>query len=387
MEEESKRTSLVDLIKNRIDGDTFEGKYNSSIRKRILFIFALFVISFIAITLGICLGSVDIPFLDVLRSFFHPILPDIIPEPSMWYYSKYIFEGRMPRAVLVIFTGFSLGISGMVMQGLLRNPLVSPFTLGVSTAASFGAAMAIVIGSLILGSSVDIYITLLNSQLSFEDILMIVFAFATSMCSVGIILILGRGKNVSRSSVILCGVVISYLFQAGIMAAKYFSDDDQLREITLWIMGSMNRASWGTDLILLPIIIISSILLFKMSMDLNALSAGDDLAQSLGVNVEKLRRNGMIICTLLTSACLAFTGVIGFIGLMAPHLSRMIIGNDSRYLLPASGLMGITILSISDLFCRMVIRPGELPVSIVLYIVGGIFFIWMIANRKWSNKL
>ena len=147
MEEESKRTSLVDLIKNRIDGDTFEGKYNSSIRKRILFIFALFVISFIAITLGICLGSVDIPFLDVLRSFFHPILPDIIPEPSMWYYSKYIFEGRMPRAVLVIFTGFSLGISGMVMQGLLRNPLVSPFTLGVSTAASFGAAMAIVIGS------------------------------------------------------------------------------------------------------------------------------------------------------------------------------------------------------------------------------------------------
>ena len=387
MTDETGRTGLVDLIRNRIDNDTFEGKYNSSIRKRIIFILILIVVSFFAISLGICLGSVDIPFDDVLKTFFHPLLPDLVSEPSKWYYSKYIFEGRLPRAILVIFTGFSLGISGMIMQGLLRNPLVSPFTLGVSTAASFGAAMAIVIGPLVFGSSVDFYITLVGSNFSFEDLLMIVFAFLAAMCSIGIVLLLGRGKNVSRSSVILSGVVISYLFQAGIMAAKYFSDDDQLREITIWIMGSMNRASWAVDLVLLPIVLICSLLLIKMSMDLNALSAGDDLAQSLGVNVDKLRRNGMIICTMLTSACLAFTGVIGFIGLMAPHLSRMVIGNDSRYLLHASGLMGITILSVSDLFCRMIIRPGELPVSIVLYIVGGIFFIWMMANRKWSNRL
>jgi iron complex transport system permease protein len=122
-------------------------------------------------------------------------------------------------------------------------------------------------------------------------------------------------------------------------------------------------------------------------VDINALSAGDDVASSLGVDVKKLRRNGLIISTLMASACLAFTGVIGFIGLMAPHICRMIIGNDSRYLFVASALAGVVILSISDIFCRIIIRPGELPVGIVLYLIGGVFFIWMISNKRWSQKI
>ena len=386
-EETEQRRGLVDLIRNRIDSDTFEGKYDASVRKKVLFILVLFAVSVFALLLGVCLGSVDIPFVDVLKALFHPILPGIVPEPSEPYYSDFIFSGRLPRMVLVILTGFSLGIAGMMMQGLLRNPLVSPFTLGVSTAASFGAAIAIVLGPIIFGEYVDISITIANSHFSFEDAIRIAFAFTVSMISVGMILIMARGKNVSRSSVILSGVVISYLFQAGIMAAKYFSDEDQLREITLWIMGSMSSATWGIDVILLPIVAICSLLLFRMSMDLNALSAGDDLASSLGVDVAKLRRNGMVLCTLITAACLAFTGVIGFIGLMAPHICRMVIGNDSRYLMPASAMMGVTILAVSDLFCRLVIRPGELPVSIVLYVVGGLFFVWMISNKKWSSRL
>ena len=387
MPEEANENSLINLIKNKIDTDTFEGKYASSVRKKVMLILALLAVSFLALTLGICLGAVDIPFIDVLRVLFHPIAPWLFGEPSEWYYSKFIFQGRMPRVVLVIFTGFGLGISGMMMQGLLRNPLVSPFTLGVSTAASFGAALAIVVGPMVFGEYVDIFFTVANSQFSFEDILRVICAFIAAMGSVGIVLLMSRGKNVSRSTVILSGVVISYLFQAGIMAAKYFSDDNQLREITMWIMGSMTGATWGVDLILLPIVVACSLVLFHMSMELNALSAGDDLAKSLGVDVNKLRRNGMIVCTLLTASCLAFTGVIGFIGLMAPHLCRMVIGNDARYLMPASALMGVTILSVSDIFCRLIIRPGELPVSIVLYIIGGIFFIWMIGNRKWSNRL
>jgi iron complex transport system permease protein len=171
------------------------------------------------------------------------------------------------------------------------------------------------------------------------------------------------------------------------MATKYFSDDQQLREITLWIMGRFSGVEWGSIIILAPIVLICSICLMKTALDINAMSAGDDVASSLGVDVVKLRRNGLIICTLITAACLSFTGVIGFVGLMAPHLCRMIIGNDARYLLPASGLMGVAILSISDLFCRMIIKPGELPIGVVLYIIGGVFFIWLIANRKWSKKL
>ena len=149
--------------------------------------------------------------------------------------------------------------------------------------------------------------------------------------------------------------------------------------------GTVNGASTGLDGDY--ILKVASLYLARTSLDINALSAGDDVASNLGVDVQKLRRNGLIVCTLVTASCLSFTGVIGFIGLMAPHLCRMMIGNDSRYLLPASGLMGIAILAISDLFCRMIIRPGELPVGIVLYIVGGIFFIWMIGNKKWRQRV
>lgn len=385
--EENNRTKLRDLIKNNIDEDTFEGKYDASIRKRVLLILSLIGISIAVFFVSIGLGAVDIPLLDVLRSFGHPLFPNHISTPSKEYYSNFIFKGRMPRALLVILTGFALGVSGMIMQSLLRNPLVSPFTLGVSTAASFGAALSIVMGTSLFGSLMNISFYIGSIKFNLNTLVTVLFAFLFAMLSITIILILTKNRNTSRSTIILSGVVISYLFQAGIMAAKYFSDDAQLRDITLWIMGSTTGATWGIILLLFPIVVICSIVLFKMSVDVNTLSAGDDVATSLGVDVHKLRRRGLIVATFMTAACLAFTGVIGFIGLMAPHICRMLIGNDSRYLMPAAGLMGVVILGVSDLFSRMIIRPGELPVGIILYIIGGIFFIWMITNKKWSQRL
>lgn len=379
--------SLTDIIKNRIDEDTFEGKYSASIRKKLILILALLIMSVSLMMLGMCLGSVDIPFIDLVRVFLHPIFPDFVQQPSETYYADFIYKGRMPRMFMILLTGFSLGMAGMVMQGLLRNPLVSPFTLGVSTAASFGAALSILFGSFLFGALAETKATVGDITFYFDDLSAVLFAFVMAMLSMALILGLTKGKEVSRSTVILAGVVISYLFQAGIMATKYFSDDDQLREITLWIMGNFSGSSWSSIIILTPIVIICGIYLMNMALKINAMSAGDDVATSLGVDVIALRRNGLIVCTLVTASCLSFTGVIGFIGLMAPHICRMIIGNDSRYLLPASGLMGVVILLISDLFCRMIIRPGELPVGIVLYIVGGIFFVWMIANKKWSQRI
>ncbi|MDR0198263.1 MAG: iron ABC transporter permease [Methanomassiliicoccaceae archaeon] len=384
---EDGKTKLIALIRNRIDKDTFEGKYQASVRKKILFILALLIIVVAMIFIGVGLGAVNIPFIDILKVFGHGIMPGTVGPPSKEYYSDFILRGRLPRMLLVVLTGFSLGVAGMIMQGLLRNPLVSPFTLGVSTAASFGAAVAIVIGASLFGGAMNAAVLLGSLRFNVDDLVKIVFAFGFAMISVGIILLLSRGKHVSRSMVILAGVVISYLFQAGLMATKYISDDQQLRDITLWTMGNMSGATWASVIVLLPIVAVCSVYLFRMSMDINALAAGDDVATSLGVNVHSLRKRGLVICTLIASACLAFTGVIGFIGLMAPHICRMIIGNDSRYLLPAAGLMGVVILAISDLFCRLVIRPGELPIGIVLYLVGGIFFIWMISNKKWSQRV
>jgi iron complex transport system permease protein len=388
MATEERRLELARIIRNDIDSDTFEGKYDASIRKKVLFILGMILVAFVTIVASICLGSVDIPLEDLFRVFLHPIFPDLIQEPSHSYYYDFIYNGRLPRIVLVILTGVSLGVAGMMMQALLRNPLVSPFTLGVSTAASFGAALAILMGDAIFGTAaMSTTFKIVGTNFTASDFFRVFMAFAVSLLSIALVIFLSRKSTTSRSLLILSGVVISYLFQAGIMSTKYFSNDEQLREITLWIMGSMSNASWGANLIIAPVVIVCLIYLFKQSMDLNALSAGDEVASSLGVDVEKLRKRGLVVCTLMSAVCLAFTGVIGFIGLMAPHLCRMIIGNDARYLMPASALMGIVVLSISDLFCRLIIRPGELPTGIVLYVVGGLFFIWLVSNRKWGSRL
>ncbi|AMK14207.1 iron ABC transporter permease protein [methanogenic archaeon mixed culture ISO4-G1] len=388
MDGDERRHELTRIIRNDIDTDTFQGKYDAGIRKKILFILSMVAVTIVVAIASICLGATDIPLEDLFRVFFHPLFPDWVPEPSHDYYYNFVYNGRLPRLVLIILTGVSLGAAGMMMQAVLRNPLVSPFTLGVSTAASFGAALAILLGDAILGASaMGTAVDVIGTSFSVSDLFRVVMAFLVALLSIWLVLIMSRRGSSSRSLLILSGVVISYLFQAGIMSSKYFSNDEQLREITLWIMGSMANASWGADLIIFPVVTVCLIFLFKQSMDLNALSAGDEVASSLGVDVDRLRKRTLVLCTLMSAVCLAFTGVIGFIGLMAPHICRMIIGNDARYLMPASTLMGIVVLSISDLFCRLIIRPGELPTGIVLYLIGGLFFIWLVSNRKWGSRL
>ncbi len=388
MDSDERRHELTRIIRNDIDTDTFQGKYDAGIRKKILFILSMVAVTIVVAIASICLGATDIPLEDLFRVFFHPLFPDWVPEPSHDYYYNFVYNGRLPRLVLIILTGVSLGAAGMMMQAVLRNPLVSPFTLGVSTAASFGAALAILLGDAILGASaMGTAVDVIGTSFSVSDLFRVVMAFLVALLSIWLVLIMSRRGSSSRSLLILSGVVISYLFQAGIMSSKYFSNDEQLREITLWIMGSMANASWGADLIIFPVVAVCLVFLFKQSMDLNALSAGDEVASSLGVDVDRLRKRTLVLCTLMSAVCLAFTGVIGFIGLMAPHICRMIIGNDARYLMPASALMGIVVLSISDLFCRLIIRPGELPTGIVLYLIGGLFFIWLVSYRKWGSRL
>ena len=375
--------SLTDIIKNRIDEDTFEGKYSASVRKKLILILVLLFMSVSLMMLGMCLGSVDIPFVDLVRVFLHPIFPDFVQQPSETYYADFIYKGRMPRMFMILLTGFSLGMAGMVMQGLLRNPLVSPFTLGVSTAASFGAALSILFGSFLFGALAGTNATVGDITFYFDDLSAVLFAFVMAMLSMALILGLTKGKEVSRSTVILAGVVISYLFQAGIMATKYFSDDDQLREITLWIMGNFSGSSWSSIIILTPIVIICGIYLMNMALKINAMSAGDDVATSLGVDVIALRRNGLIVCTLVTASCLSFTGVIGFIGLVIPHILRIVLGPDNRTIMPICLIAGSSFILICDYLSRIIApQYGTLPIGVVTALIGAPVFIYLLIRRK-----
>jgi iron complex transport system permease protein len=268
-----------------------------------------------------------------------------------------------------------LAVAGAVMQGVLRNPLVSPFTLGLASAASFGAAITIVLGTGVLGMFI--------AGGSNYDIVLNAFLFG--LLSMLLIYGISRARGTSQSTLILAGVVLGYIFQAGVIILKYLSNNDKLKDLEMWLMGGMWGASWNAILILLPIVIICVILLALKAWDLNALSAGDEIAKNLGIRVERLRLYCLLLATIAASSCLAFTGVIGFIGLMAPHICRMLIGNDHRYLIPCSAIMGGLILLVSDTFARTVFSPLEIPVGIIMYIIGGIFFLYLILKGRESH--
>lgn len=359
-----------------------EGVYITSLRRKLFFIIILSILLLFVAIISLGIGPVNIPLSDTLAAICHALFPSHCAGPENEWYSTILFQGRLPRILLAISAGASLAIAGAVMQGTLRNPLVSPFTLGVSSAASFGAVMSIVYGATIFGSLYYQRITIGMYNVSFSIVSTMLFSFVAGMISIALVLILGRKKETSKSTIILGGVVIGYLFQAGVSFAKYISNDESLRDIVLWLMGGTWNVSWGTLIILIPLVLITIIALEKMSFQINTLSAGDDVASNLGVNVDKLRRNSLILSTFITSICIAFTGIIGFIGLMAPHICRMFIGNDSRYLFPASAAMGALILLSSDTIARIIIAPSQLPVGIIMYLVGGIFFIWLISKKK-----
>lgn len=386
MQDGDEREEAVAFMTDNLERDRIEGTYKATLKTKTTFILALALICVFGFLLSLSIGSIDIPLTDTLKVLGHHLFPSLIDLPENDWYDSVVMNERLPRTFLCLLTGISLASAGTIMQGLLRNPLVSPFTLGVSTAASFGAAIMIVFGSSLFGSVFYTSVSFAGITTTVENLLLVVTSFALGMVSVFLVLKVAR-KNASRATLVLSGVVISYLFQAGISFSKYVSDDEALREITNWLMGGMWNATWGAIAVILPIVVLCTVYLEKLALEVNSLSAGDDIAKNVGVDVEGLRRKGLVVSTLTTSVCVAFTGVIGFIGLMAPHMCRMIMGNDVRYVLPASALLGASILMVSDVVARVIIRPEQLPVGIILYLVGGIFFMWMVTRNGWRDRL
>ena len=368
-------------MKNRGDSNTRTTRLYHTIQKRkLLVLVTLFVILVIFSILAVGIGSVYIPPADVLAVFGHALFPDLIASPDGGMADLIVLNFRLPRILLAILAGVALATAGAVMQGLLRNPLVSPFTLGLSSAASFGAALIIVLGPAIFGSVFAGSILLLGVTFSVKSVLLILSAFLFGWLSVILVYLISRTKHTSQAIMILAGVVIGYLFQAGLLGLKYVSNDDALRDIVTWLMGGMWGATWQAIAILFPIVLICFFLVERRAWDLNTLSSGDDVAKNLGINVQRFRISGLLIVSFAASACLAFTGIIGFVGLMAPHICRMLIGNDYRYLLPASALLGALILLISDTVARVILAPIEIPVGIIMYILGGLFFLFLITR-------
>ena len=273
------------------------------------------------------------------------------------------FQVRLPRIVLALMVGCSLATAGAAYQGTFQNPLVSPDILGASQGAAFGAAVAILLGLGSLGISL--------------------FAFACSIAAVLLVLAVGtRAKGNHLLIVVLAGVMVSSLFQAGVSFTKLIADPtDQLAAITYWLMGSLTGAKWSDMAFALPPIAIGLAALFALRWRINVLTMGDDEASTMGVNARRVRLIVILAATLVTAASVSISGMIGWVGLVIPHFARMIVGCDYRKLLPASMLMGASFLLIVDDVARLV-ASSEIPIGILTAVVGAPFFLYLITRRE-----
>ena len=333
---------------------------------KILLILALPVLIFIITGISATLGSADLTIWDAYSAILHriPFLSNYFP--STWLSDICVWHLRLPRIAWAIAAGFGLGISGAAMQAILRNPLASPFTLGISSGAGFGVSLAIVLN---LGVFGGMWLIIGNA-----------FLFAM-LCS-GLILGLSAIRGATSEIMILCGIAMNYIFGAASGLFKYFSSDEELREMSFWGMGDLGAFSWSELRIVVVILVVCSAVLLMKAWDLNVMTVGDEAAKSLGVDSGRIRVIVMVASSLLIAGVVSFTGIIGFIGLVGPHMARMIIGADHRFLLPASGLLGGVILLGADTVGRTIIAPIILPVSSVTAVLGVPFFLYLILKRR-----
>ena len=275
---------------------------------------------------------------------------------------------RLPRVLLALLLGAALALSGCVMQGLFRNPLADPGLLGISS----GAALAVACW-LVLPLSVPALLALYMPMLA---------AFIGSLAVMAVIFILSRAGDGSLSRLLLVGIAINALSGALVGVLAWLSNDAQLRQLSLWGMGSLGQAEWPTLLVAASLIIPASITVWRMATRLNLLQLGDEEAHYLGVNVRAIQRLLLLCSAVLVAAAVAISGVIGFIGLVVPHLMRMWLGADHRGLIPGSLLAGAILLLIADTLARTVAAPAEMPVGLLTSLLGAPWFLWLIFRRE-----
>ncbi len=281
-----------------------------------------------------------------------------------------VFRIRLPRIILAGLVGFSLSLGGVVFQALLRNPLADPFILGVSSGSAFGAVLGIMLG---LGFTFGIP----------------ALAFGGALLTMYLVLVLGRKKiGMESSTIILAGVIINAFFTAIIMFFIATAVDDRLHTMLFWLYGDLSQSRFAELAIAGPAVIGGFIILYCFGKHLNLITAGEEAALHLGVNVGKAKLICFLVVSLVVGLVVAFSGLIGFVGLVIPHLCRMLFGSDHRLLMPASALGGAIFLIAADTLARTVISPSELPVGVITAFLGAPFFIYLLRKRgsRWTGS-
>jgi iron complex transport system permease protein len=349
---------------NGDDGNQISRKYRGFVRQKRLFLLVGLLLLVVCVIIAAQNGPIDISFTDVVRYIF---TFDTAGTGGV------IWNIRMVRIIGALLAGAGLAVAGVVMQCILRNPLASPFTLGISSSAAFGASFAIIF--LGAGSSMTSTVSINNPYVT------TVCAFLFSLVATGSILLLTKITRVSAETMILAGVAISAMFSAGLSFMQYIATDSQLGNIVAWTFGDLGKATWSWNSLILLVLLPVVLYYFYKRWDYNAMDAGEDTAKGLGVNTERERIVGMVASSVLSAFIVSFFGIIAFIGLLGPHIARMIIGSDHRYLIPLSIILGAITIIIADGVGQVILYPSVVPVGIITSMLGGPLFIYLLIRR------
>ncbi|WP_306811955.1 FecCD family ABC transporter permease [Ectopseudomonas oleovorans] len=338
---------------------------------RPLFI-ALGLLLVLALWLSLALGPVSLPLGDTLRAALRLLGVPLAADASVQQAELILAQIRMPRTLLGLTVGMVLALCGVAMQGLFRNPLADPGLVGVSSGAALGAAVAIV-GGAAFGGLPE----------AFAPYLLSACAFVGGLLVTALVYRLGRREGQTNvATMLLAGIALTALAGAAIGLFTYLADDATLRTLTFWNLGSLNGASYARLWPLLLATLAVALWLPRRARALNALLLGESEARHLGFDVERLKRE-LVFCTALgVGAAVAAAGLIGFIGLVVPHLMRLLVGPDHRLLLPASALAGASLLLLADLVARLALAPAELPIGIVTALIGAPFFLYLLVRGR-----
>lgn len=340
-------------------------EYRTSVARKAAFIAICCISVVLAAGLSLGIGTYHIGFAECYRIVWQHITGNI--QDTMLDY--FVVDGRLPRISLAILTGIGLAACGCVMQSLMKNPLADPYTTGISAGAGFGATLAMTAGVTIVAGS---YAIVWN-------------AFVFALIPMAVIVGVSKIRDGSPTTMIMAGIAVMYIFNAFSTVFKLFADPDDLAALYKWQVGTMGSAGWN-DIALIAFVVIAGCLVLQLhSRKLNILSTGDESARAMGIKVDTMRRVLLVTITLVVACVVSFTGLIGFVGLVAPHIARIFVGSDNRYLIPSSAAFGAALLVIADLIGRTVISPATLEVGVITAFIGGPVFLFLIVRTRKSS--
>lgn len=349
-----------------IDGDAAMAEYHTSELRKLIFVIICVVLAIVVGGLSLGYGTTRIPFTQCYELIWDHIQGNVTDDTKL--YDWIVVDERLPRVLTALITGAGLAVAGCVMQSVLKNPLADPYTTGISSGAGFGATLAVVMGVSVVGG----------------DFSIIVNAFVFSLIPMATIIAISKYKKADPTTMIMAGIAVMFIFNAFTTLMKLNADPDSLEQIYRWSVGTVSDTKWSEIPLMIVVVIAGVVGTQFASKKLNILATGDDSAKAMGIDVENMRIILLLLVSVMVAAVVSFTGLIGFVGLVAPHVCRIFVGADNRYLILSSAMFGAVLLEVADFVGRTIISPAELQVGVVTAFIGGPMFLYLILKQKKS---